>query len=96
MGNQDRFVALMERDLDMLQGLIFATMEHIESDSRYQTGTYAKALMKELTLINGFRELSFVDDDLLHAVVAEAATRIPVVKQRVSGRSSNRVRLAAT
>lgn len=89
LGNQDRFVAIMERDIGMIQHLVFAILEHIDSDARFQTGSYAKDLMKELTLVAGYKELSFVDNQYLQEIVAEAASRVRVSRPKISGRSSS-------
>lgn len=92
LGNQDRFVAIMERDIGLISELAHAIAEHIAESAHRQPGMYARALMKELTMVAAYREPVILPGSHLHQIVEEAASRVPRVRLKVSRRHQQPLR----
>lgn len=74
--NEDRLNALFDREAGALPELVKAVLEHASQGGSYATDGHIRELMKELTLVYGYRDLSFLDRDAVRALVAASA---PVV-----------------
>lgn len=75
LGNEDRVIALFDREAGALSPLVRCVLDHLEDEPERASDVYLRDLMKELTLIYGYRDLSALDQDQLQAVVATAAPR---------------------
>lgn len=78
--NEDRVNALFDREAGAIPALVRAVLEHAANDEAKGTDDYIRALMKELTLVYGYRDVAVLDDHGLEALVVESAPRLsPVV-----------------
>lgn len=75
--NEDRLNSLFEREAGALPELVKAVLDHASRGGAYATDDHIRGLLKELTLVYGYRDLSFLDRHSLKALIAESA---PVLK----------------
>ncbi|MGY4857713.1 DUF6339 family protein [Cryobacterium sp. AP23] len=71
--NEDRVVALFERESGSVPKLARAVLEHLAADDTRATGQYIKNLMKEITLVYAFRDLEVLDDGQIRRLVLDLA-----------------------
>lgn len=77
--NEDRVVALFERESGSVPKLARAVLEHLADVDTRATGQYIKNLMKEITLVYAFRDLEVLDDVQLRRLVRDlSGTGAPV------------------
>jgi hypothetical protein len=77
---EDRVVALFERESGSVPKLARAVLEHLASADTPATGHYVKNLMKEVTLVYAYRDLEVLDDVQLRQLVLDlspSASRTP-------------------
>lgn len=71
--NEDRVNALFDREAGALPALVRRVLEHVDEDRSRGADKYIRDLMKEITLVYGYRDISALDDRRLVEVVAAAA-----------------------
>jgi hypothetical protein len=71
--NEDRVNALFDREAGAITGLVRRVIEHVDADGSRSADKYLRDLMKEVTLIYGYRDIGALDDRALEEVVASAA-----------------------
>ena len=71
LANEDRILAIFDRDAGLVSGIRFALLEHCYRAEGKATETWLRALMKEVTLTSGYRDLSVLDATELAVVLAE-------------------------
>lgn len=73
LGNEDRVNALFDREAGALPQLVRAVLELAAADPGNSSDNYIRQVMKELTLVYGYRDLGVLDRDSLDALVRESA-----------------------
>jgi hypothetical protein len=71
--NEDRLNAIFDREAGALPDLVKAVLEHASQGGTYATDKHIQTLMKEMTLVYGYRDLSFLDIQALRELVATSA-----------------------
>ncbi|MGM0930069.1 MAG: DUF6339 family protein [Actinomycetota bacterium] len=71
--NEDRLNALFDREAGALPELVRCVLEHAARGGAYAKESHIRALMKELTLVYGYRDLGSLDRRTVRGVVAESA-----------------------
>lgn len=75
--NEDRINSLFHREAGAFPDVVRCVLEHASQGGGYATDKHVAALMMELTLVYGYRDLGFLDHSALSALVVESA---PAVK----------------
>lgn len=83
--NEDRINSLFDREAGALPVLVRSVLEHAAQGGEYGTDKHLAALMKELTLVYGYRDLAFLGGDGLRSLIAESA---PAVKTPEKSRTA--------
>lgn len=73
LANEDRVLALFDREAGAVQPLVRVVMEHLAEDPSRRADSYVRDLMKEVTLVYGYRDLAALDETRLRQVVDRAA-----------------------
>lgn len=71
--NEDRVNALFDREAGALPALVRRVIEHVDAYGSRSADKYMRDLMKEITLVYGYRDIGALDDQALEEVVATAA-----------------------
>ncbi|MBP2218023.1 DUF6339 family protein [Arthrobacter sp. CAN_C5] len=71
--NEDRLNSLFERESGALPNLVRAVLEHVARGGANSTDDHLRAIMTEVTLVYGYRDLGLLDIDDLRTLVAQAA-----------------------
>lgn len=71
--NEDRVLGLFDREVGALGQVVRAVLEYAAVAGGRATGTHIRALMKELTLVYGYRDLAALEPRVLAEVVEESA-----------------------
>lgn len=71
--NEDRVNSLFDREAGALPVLVRSVLEHASQGGAYGTDKHLAGLMKELTLVYGYRDIAFLDSDDLRTLIAESA-----------------------
>jgi hypothetical protein len=71
--NEDRINSLFDREAGALPVLVRSVLEHASQGGAYGTDKHLAGLMKELTLVYGYRDIGFLDSDDLRSLIAESA-----------------------
>jgi hypothetical protein len=70
--NEDRINALFDREAGALSSVVRSVLEHVSKNATYGRDNHMRALMKELTLVMGFRDLGVLSvtdlDDLIEEI----------------------------
>lgn len=67
--NEDRIIGLFDREAGSVRSLVRAVLEYAaESDSQV-TDDRIRALMKEVTLVYGFRDIEVLDDEQIRELI---------------------------
>jgi hypothetical protein len=74
LATEDAFIAVFDRDTGMVQELRFALLEHF-ADAKELPQDYVRALLVEIVLVTGYRELSGLSEAEVREVVSSAAER---------------------
>ena len=74
-GNEDRLLALFDREAGGSSSVVRAVLEHVGRDAAYGRGSHVRALMKELTLVMGFRDLGVLSESDLDELIEEVRPR---------------------
>jgi hypothetical protein len=74
-GNEDRLLALFDREAGGIPSVVRAVLEHVGRDAAYGRGSHVRALMKELTLVMGFRDLGVLTPIDLDELIEEVRPR---------------------
>ncbi len=73
--NEDRINALFDREAGAIESVTRAVLEHASKNSVFARDNHVRAIMKELTLIMGFRDLGLLAADALEEVIDEVRPR---------------------
>lgn len=73
--NEDRINALFDREAGAITSVMRSVLEHADKDSSYQRDSHVRAVMKELTLTMGFRDLGVLSPADLDALIEEVRPR---------------------
>ena len=71
--NEDRVNALFDREAGAIPALVRQVLEHIDAAPGRGADSYMRDLMKEVTLVYGYRDIGSLDDQQIRAVVDAAA-----------------------
>jgi len=71
--NEDRILALFDREVGAASTVVRSILEHLEDGPKRASEQYVRDLMKEVTLVYGFRDLATLDADALNAAIAGSA-----------------------
>jgi hypothetical protein len=71
---EDRLLAIYDREIGSSPRLVRAVLEHVVSDGRYESEKHFRKLLKELTLVHGYRDTIIMSDDQIAEVVQNAAS----------------------
>jgi hypothetical protein len=74
---EDRLNSLFDREAGALPDLVRSVLEHAAQGGGYAKDKHIRGLMKEVTLVYGYRDISYLDQDVLRALVAELAPTLP-------------------
>lgn len=77
LATEDAFIAVFDRDTGMVPELRFALLEHF-ANARELRQDYVRALLVEIVLVTGYRELSGLSNAEILEVVSSAAERLTV------------------
>lgn len=70
---EDRVNALFDREAGAITTLVRKVLEHIGADGPRDGETYLRDLMREITLVYGYRDIEALDDAALELAIAAAA-----------------------
>lgn len=73
--NEDRILAIFDREAGGYPPLVRAVLEHIAGDTAYETGNHSRDLLKDLTLVLGFRDLGLPSRAELNELIEEVRPR---------------------
>ena len=73
--NEDRINALFDREIGAISSVTRAILDHAATDSASGRDKYVRAVMKELTLIMGFRDLGLLSSTDLNELIKEIRPR---------------------
>lgn len=76
--NEDRLNAIFDREAGALPDLAKTVLEHAAQRGGRETDNHIRALMKEVTLVYGYRDISYLDSESLRLLVAESAPALTV------------------
>lgn len=71
--NEDRLNALFDREAGALPELVRTVLEHAAQGGGYATDGHIRVLMREVTLVYGYRDIAFLDRENIRSLVAESA-----------------------
>jgi len=71
--NEDRVNALFDREAGAIPALVRRVLEHVDADADRAADKYVRDLMKELTLVYGYRDIGVLDERRMEEVVSAAA-----------------------
>jgi hypothetical protein len=71
--NEDRIQATFEREAGSVRSLVRAVLEWATAGGREATGSEVKALMKEVTLVCGFRDIEALGDEQMRELIRTLA-----------------------
>lgn len=74
--NEDRLNAIFDREAGALPDLARSVLEHAASGSGQETDSHIRALMKEVTLVYGYRDIAYLEPAELRSLVAESAPSV--------------------
>jgi hypothetical protein len=75
--NEDRVLGLFDREAGALPTLVRSVLEHASVGGSRATDDHLRSLMKELTLVYGYRDLGALDAETLRLLVVESAPELP-------------------
>jgi uncharacterized protein DUF6339 len=73
--NEDRINALFDREAGAISSVVRAVLEHVGKNVTYGRDNHLRAVMKELTLIMGFRDLGVLSATELDELIEEVRPR---------------------
>jgi hypothetical protein len=71
--NEDRLNALFDREVGAIPSLVRAVLEHAAEGNGQGSDDHVRAVMKELTLIYGYRDVGVLEDKALRSLVDSIA-----------------------
>lgn len=71
--NEDRLNAIFDREAGALPELVRVVLEHASQGGVYATDDHIRVLMKEVTLVHGYRDIASLDGETIRSLVAESA-----------------------
>ncbi|GAB3619913.1 hypothetical protein GCM10027417_11740 [Glutamicibacter endophyticus] len=74
--NEDRINSLFDREVGANPSIVRAVLEHAAQGGAYGKDKHLAALMKELRLVYGYRDIGALDSNATHVLVAESAPRV--------------------
>jgi hypothetical protein len=82
--NEDRIIGLFDREAGSVRSLVRAVLEHAVKGVPQVTDGQIRALMKEVTLVYGFRDIEALSDQQIRELIKV------LVPDRVNGELANR------
>jgi hypothetical protein len=73
--NEDRINALFDREAGAISSVVRSVLEHVGKNATYGRDDHMRALMKELTLVMGFRDLGVLSATDLDELIEELRPR---------------------
>jgi hypothetical protein len=73
--NEDRILALFDREAGAISSVVRSVLEHVGKEATYERDNHMRALMKELTLVMGFRDLGVLSATDLDELIEEVRPR---------------------
>jgi len=73
--NEDRINALFDREAGAISSVVRSVLEHVGKNANYGRDDHMRALMKELTLVMGFRDLGVLSATDLDELIEEVRPR---------------------
>jgi hypothetical protein len=73
--NEDRINALFDREAGAIPTVVRSVLEHVSKSAAYGRDDHMRALMKELTLVMGFRDLGVLSPTDLDELIEELRPR---------------------
>ncbi len=73
--NEDRINALFDREAGAISSVVRSVLEHVGKEATYERDNHVRALMKELTLVMGFRDLGLLRSTDLDGLIEEVRPR---------------------
>lgn len=67
--NEDRIIGLFDREAGSVRSLVRAVLEFASESDSHTTDDQIRALMKEVTLVYGFRDIEVLDDKQIRELV---------------------------
>jgi hypothetical protein len=69
--NEERILALFDREAGAMSSVVRSVLEHVGKSSIYERDNHMRKLMKELTLVMGFRDLGVLSTTELDGLIEE-------------------------
>lgn len=69
--NEDRVLALFDREAGAMPNVVRAVLEHVQQDPMYASDDYVRVVMKELTLVLGFRDIGVLSVEAIRDLIEE-------------------------
>jgi hypothetical protein len=73
--NEDRINALFDREAGAISSVVRSVLEHAGKNATYGRDQHVRAVMKELTLVMGFRDLGVLSATDLDELIEELRPR---------------------
>ena len=73
--NEDRINALFDREAGAISSVVRSVLEHVGKNDTYGRDNHMRAVMKELTLVMGFRDLGVLSPTGLDELIEEVRPR---------------------
>lgn len=83
--NEDRILAIFDREAGGYPQLVRSVLEHVAGNGTYERGSHIRALMKDLTLVLGFRDLGLLGPAELNELIEDVRPRYEVENLDSSG-----------
>jgi len=74
--NEDRINSLFEREAGAIPDLVRSVLEHVAQGGPHARDEHVRALMEEITLVYGYRDISYLDRDNLRSLIATSAPTV--------------------
>ncbi|MGP9837362.1 DUF6339 family protein [Arthrobacter sp. 179] len=78
--NEDRLNALFDREAGALPDLVRSVLEHAAKGGTNATDKHLQSIMMEMTLVYGYRDISYLDAAGLRSLVVDSAPLVPAKK----------------
>lgn len=84
--NEDRLLAIFDREAGGYPPLARSVLEHVAGNAAYENGKYSRDLLKDLTLVLGFRDLGLTSQSELNELIEEVR---PTYETEIHDASAN-------
>jgi hypothetical protein len=87
--NEDRINALFDRETGAMSSVVRSVLEHAGKNATYGRDNHVRAVMKELTLVMGFRDLGVLSATELDELIEEVRPRYEGDDDEADSRTSS-------